>query len=625
MTPKVIAVVGHVDHGKTSLVKALTGIETDTLAEEKARGLSIALGFASLKSLHLIDTPGHADFVRMTACGVSGADAILLVVSSQDGVQAQTEEHVKLAAFFGVNRAIVALTKTDLASSLVQAETEASISALLKHHGFETAPMIPCAMGSKDQITDLVTQLETLAREELHRAPLNGAFLPIDRVFSKPGAGTVVTGTLLGGVLEKDDNIAIEPSGLSATIRALQVTGQDVQSAQPGNRVSVNLRGIDAESLGRGGVFCTQGTFRASERFDVRIAALEDGQRPLKHMERLMVLFGTSHMPARLRLYPQDDLSVEQSDCFAQLEFIKPQIAYAGQKFVLRRPEAGLTLTGGTIVDPAARAMGRGKAQQVAVLKAALAGDAIDLANAISRRSGGTVDLHELGRLTQQSKPSLRSKLASDYAFDDQSTAYQAKATKALKAKYLEALRMLHDEHPYRPRLTKQMIETRLLSSSPQLIGWVQNALVEDGTIVSDEIGLRLAEHDPFKRMSEDQIALYRDAEARLKFMGLNPEPLFSADATSPFQDELTDLLVWSGSAMHLFNVGLNQSLLLHVSAIDSARTLLQDTFPAPTEFTTGDARQALDTNRKTIVPLLEQFDREGLTKRNGDLRQFVQ
>lgn len=625
MTPKVIAVVGHVDHGKTSLVRALTGIETDTLAEEKTRGLSITLGFANLKSLHLIDTPGHADFVRMTACGVSGADAILLVVSSQDGVQAQTEEHVKLAAFLGVTRAIVALTKTDLASSLDPAETEASISALLREHGFETAPIIRCAMGGKDQISDLIAELETFAREEVQCPPLNGAFLPIDRVFSKPGSGTVVTGTLLGGALKKEDKVAIGPSGLAGSIRALQITGKDAQSAQPGNRVSVNVRGMDTANLGRGDVLCTPGDFRASERFEVRIAALGDDERPLKHMERLMVLFGTSHMPARLRLYPQDDLSVEQFECFAQLEFNKPQIAYAGQKFVLRRPEAGLTLTGGTIIDPEAQAMGRGKADQVAVLRAATAGGVIGLANAISRRSGGAVDLNELVRLTQQPKSSLRSDLANHFKFDDPSMAYQTEAFDALKSKLLDALRMLHEEHPVRPRVAGQLVEARLRPASEQLIHHVQAALVEDGAIVSDETGLKLAAHDPFKVMSEDQIALYRDAEARLQAMALNPKPLFAPDTTSLLHDELADLLVWSGSAMHLFNVGLNQGLLLHASAIGAARDLLVNAFPAPAEFTTGDARKALGTNRKTIVPLLEQFDREGLTKRNGDVRQFIQ
>lgn len=625
MTPKVIAVVGHVDHGKTALVKALTGIETDTLAEERARGLSITLGFANLKSLHLIDTPGHSDFVRMTASGVSGADAILLVVSSQDGVQAQTVEHAKLAAFLGVTRAIVALTKTDLASNLTQAETEASISELLRDHGFEKAPIFPCAVSTAEHLTDLIIELETFAREDIQRRPLKGAFLPIDRVFSKPGAGAIVTGTLLGGALEKEGNVTIEPGDSAGTIRALQITGKDVQSAQPGNRVSVNLRGIDATDLHRGDVLCTPGGFQASARFDVCITAPSDDQRPLKHMERLMVLFGTSHVPALLRLYPFESSSREQPERFAQLEFNTPQIAYTGQKFVLRRSEAGLTLTGGTIIDPAAQQMGRGKSQQVAALKAAITGNVVDLANAMSLRSGGAVDLHELARLTQQSTQSLRSDLASDYAFDEQSMAYQTDAANALKTKFLEALGSLHEDHPCRPRLAQKLIETRLRPASEQLILWVQNALVEDDKIVCDDAGCRLAGHDPFEAMSEDQIALYRDAEARLKSMALTPKPLFAPDAKSPLQGELSDLLVWSGSAVHLFNVGLNQSLLLHASAIDSARALLRGAYPSPNEFTTGDARKALNTNRKTIVPLLEQFDREGLTKRNGDLRQFIQ
>ena len=209
MKHRTLAVIGHVDHGKTSLVKALTGVETDTLKEEKQRGLSITLGFAHLKSpsshMHLIDTPGHADFIRMTASGVSGADAGLLVVSAVDGVQPQTREHVRMAGLFGIRDATVALTKIDLVPDQDAQQESATVEALLDTHGFTRVDVVPCSSNTGDGINTLIATLERNAAHTNQATNLKGFFLPIDRVFSATGEGTNVTGSLLGHSLSDED------------------------------------------------------------------------------------------------------------------------------------------------------------------------------------------------------------------------------------------------------------------------------------------------------------------------------------------------------------------------------------------------------------------------------------
>lgn len=626
MTHRTIAVIGHVDHGKTALVKALTGIETDTLKEEQARGLSIALGFATRDTpsgqLHFIDAPGHADFIRTTASGISGVDAVLLVISATDGIQPQTLEHVKLAHLFGVRHVIIALSKSDLVSDDIKAAQIEMVTKLLTSFEFETSSITPCSSKTGNGMDELIEKLETISGLPLKGEQPADVFLPIDRVFSSPGAGTIVTGTLVGGELRPDISVQLEPTGQMASVRGVQIASQQVVAAPAGARVAVNLRNVDAKSVKKGQVLCAAGAFQNSERFDV---SLEDHGAGLKHMQHVMILLGTSAAPARLRLYRPGSEGAPSASQFAQIELRSPLIAYAGQRFVIRNPASAETLTGGIILDPNARRITRAKDAHFDVLDAAMAGNTKEIANALTTRGQGSFVLETLARLARQPLDELHDLLGDAFDQNPDGVVFRSADINRLQARYTETLSALHAAHPCRPQFSLDQIHSALRPVSAPLLSRVEKSLRDTETIRLDERGGALANHDPLAAMSTEQIAAYRAVETRLLEIALHPAPVFEPDPQTPEQSDLLDLLVWTGRAVPFYNHSLKQSFLLHVDSVAAARDALAKAFPGETSFTAGDARAALATNRKTIVPLLEHFDQIGVTNRNGNLRYIVQ
>ena len=611
MIHKTVAVIGHVDHGKTGLVKALTGIDTDTLAEEKQRGLSITLGFAHRAfpsgQVHLVDAPGHADFLRMTASGLSGADAILLVVSAKDGVQTQTREHAKLAELFGIERAVVAVTKSDIATDEDVATATRQVATLLDPHGFDPMQIIACSSVSGMGLSALCDALSRICEESPQRPDLKGFYLPIDRVFSAPGAGTIVTGTLLGAAIGVDDEIILEPGRRTASVRAIQIAGADHARAMPGARIAINLRGIDTTSIRRGQVVCAPDDFSTSHRFDV---ALMPGPG-LKHMEQVTVLQGTAHGPARVRLYPATDSEYR----YAQLEFPSSQIAYPGQRFVLHRPATSEILTGGIVIDPGAPLITRNKPAHVTVLHALATGDLNAAAHALADRDRGVVDLQTLVRTKADGKILL----GPEFETDSAARSFRKRELETLEAKCLHAITDLHEARPCRPIVEMTDLVARLRPAPDVLVDAVIKRLISADVLHRRADGVSLANRDPLDSMSADQRAAYHAADRRLSDMGLHPVALFDAVTEEAFDLEV--LLIDKGRAVRLFNHSLKQSLLLSVDAIDEGQKRLAKAFPNGTPFTTSAARQVLETNRKTIVPLLEYYDRLGITERTEDVR----
>ena len=611
MNHRTVAVIGHVDHGKTGLVKALTGIDTDSLAEEQQRGLSITLGFAHMEvpggQVHLVDAPGHADFLRMTASGMSGANAILLVVSAKDGVQAQTRAHIKLAELFGIDSAVVAVTKSDIATDEEVATVTQNVTTLLRKHGFDPMQIIACSSVSGMGLSALSNALARICEERPQRPDLKGFYLPIDRVFSAPGAGTIVTGTLLGGAIRIDDEIILEPGGRTASVRAIQVTGADHPRATPGARIAINLRGIDTASVRKGQALCAPDGFAAGHRFDVALIDCPG----LKHMEQVTVLHGTAHGPARVRLYP----ATGAEHRYAQLEFPSPQIAYPGQRFVLYRPATSEIPTGGTVIDPGASLVIRNKPAHVAVLHALSTTDLTAAAHALADRDRGMVDLRTLARTTTDAAIVLDP----EFEMDSPARSFRKRELEMLEAKCQHAITDLHEARPCRPFVEMTDLIARLRPAPKPLVDAVIKRLISADVVHRRADGVSLTNRDPLNAMSVDQRAAYHDADRRLNDMGLHPVALFDAPGEEAF--DLETLLIDKGRAIRLFNHSLKQSLLVSADAIDDGREKLAEAFPNGKPFTTSAARQVLETNRKTIVPLLEYFDRLGITKRTEDTR----
>ena len=453
------AVIGHVDHGKTTLVRALTGIETDRLPEEKARGMSIVPGYAWLElpqgCIELIDVPGHRDFVRNMVAGACGVEALLLVVDAGEGVRAQTREHLEIARLLGVSRGLVVITKCDRASP---AAAEAEASELLSRTGFAPMPMVRTSAATGAGIADLVEGLARLAGEAAVGNSGDASYLPIDRVFALSGHGTVVTGTLRLGALRREEEVEIAPRGERAVVRSLEVHGRAVDKAYPGQRVGVNLRGVKREALARGAVLCAPGAAGRVAQFD----ALLNGPGA-KAGEAVQLLLGTAAVSARVR---------GLGDGFARVRLEQEICALPGERFVLRR--GGETMGGGRVLDPAPR---RKQTQRLAAI-----------ARALDRRA-----LILPGELPQNG-PS------------------QAEVEQQL----LAALTAFHEQYPAHEGATLPWCRAR----APET---VLASLQRKGAIAIDGTTVRLAAFDALGGLPESDRALAAAIEQAFRAGGLQP------------------------------------------------------------------------------------------------------
>jgi selenocysteine-specific elongation factor len=358
VTPLVLGVIGHVDHGKTALVRALTGEDTDRLAEEKQRGISIALGFAHLEvgsgtDIDLIDMPGHERFVRTMIAGATGIDAVLLVVAANEGVKPQTIEHVNIASLLGLRRAVVAISKTDLVAPERAAEVADHVVRLLARVGMEPLPPVMTAAPRETGTEALRQALKALAANQRPRAADGLTFLPIDRAFSVPGHGPVVTGTLRGAAVKIGDTLELLPLHRTVRVRGVQVHRARVETAMPGQRVAVNLRDVEIAELKRGMVLAAPDTLALSDSLTISIRAV-DGAPQLKSGIRLRAMLGTHELDVRLRLLDRDVLEGGQTG-FAQLRCLEPVALPAGEHLILRLASPPRTVAGGKVLEPGAQ------------------------------------------------------------------------------------------------------------------------------------------------------------------------------------------------------------------------------------------------------------------------------
>ncbi len=623
--PLSLAVIGHVNHGKSALVRALTGIETDRLKEEIARGLSITLGFAwrdyRAGSVEFIDAPGHEDFIRAMVMGATGARAAMLVVSATEGFGRQTWEHLRIAGLLGIRAGIVAVTKADLLADGAEAEVRRRIAAELIDTCLAGEPMVFCSSVSGAGLDDLQEQLRALVERSPAPERLPGAYLPLDRVFSVAGAGTIVTGTLLGGPLGLSEAALLEPSGRRVSLRQIQVHGRTTELAAPGGRVAVGLRGVSADEIRTGEVLCAAGCYAASLRVDVELSLSPDCARPLKSTDEVRVMWGARQDVARLRLLGAGAMLPGERG-LAQLRFSAPVIAHAGQRAILRRPSPAETIGGAVVLDPTAPplrgAMSGGISGRQSLLEATLAGDLARIALRLAQRDGGALRIAEAARLARRSATDVRQHLAAD--FEDIAADIMATRVAVVGARqaYLERLSEAHRQAPARSWAAAGGVRGGAGGASRDLVAHVEARLAVAGEIRLEGALVARTGHDPLATLSPEALAQLRRIEGALRDGGLSPP-----DASVEDQD-LIQLLIETGRAVSLRNHALRQTLVFHIDALAAALTALSAAFPSPAEFTTGQARAALGTSRKFIVPALEFLDAKGATARHGDVRQVT-
>ncbi|HTH70112.1 MAG TPA: selenocysteine-specific translation elongation factor, partial [Candidatus Saccharimonadales bacterium] len=378
---RVVGTAGHVDHGKSTLIRALTGIDPDRLREERERGMTIDLGFAWLTlpggaDVGIVDVPGHQDFIRNMLAGVGGIDAVMLVVAADEGVMPQTREHLSILELLGIDRGVVALTKRDLVDDEWGALVRAEVRAALARTPLADAPIIEVSAAARSGLAELLAALETVLGAAPPRRDLGRPRLPIDRAFTMTGFGTVVTGTLVDGALRVGDEVELVPGGLRGRIRGLQTHRRPIEIAQPGSRVAANLSGIEKEAIDRGMVLARPGTLAPTSAIGTRLAVLADASGPLEHDDAVRVHAGTAEAIARAAVLEAGSIAPGSSG-WVQLRLATPIAVTIGDRLVVRRPSPSETLGGGSVADTSGE-RSRTRAEAVAALERRSAPSAAD-------------------------------------------------------------------------------------------------------------------------------------------------------------------------------------------------------------------------------------------------------
>ncbi|KJS36130.1 MAG: hypothetical protein VR74_14220 [Hyphomonas sp. BRH_c22] len=619
-----VIVIGHVDHGKTSLVRALTGMETDTLPEEKARGLSITPGFAYRQfgevMIDFIDAPGHADFVRAMVSGASGARAALLVISAEDGIQAQTLEHLQIAESLGIHEGIVAVTKSDRLSRTEHAVREAELRMALSGTRFCDAAVIFCSSTTRQGIDALGDALGQLGLRTNGAEPFFAAFLPVDRVFVVDGRGTVVTGTLHGASIQADDALVLASNRQSTTIRSIHVRGQESSQANPGERTALNLRGISAIHVKPGDIVHALDAFLPSTQCDVSISLSPRANRPVRHMQQIRVLYGTAHAVASLRLFEGKQLNPGES-AFARLRFPADITTFAGQRAIIRSLSPAETIGGAIIIDPLADPNKSNKKRRLETLKAAQLGDTPGIAAALAREHLGMAGIADICRLARSPAAKVRTQLGAMFLDVTDTLVVGTSTAQKVKESYIERLQSYHATNPLKPFAPR--VHMHVPHTAQALVEFVEAVLVSEGNLVLFGTEAALPTHNPLHCLTAQQQERMVSMARKLKESGLTP-PAQDTFIASTDDADLLALLIHEGTAIRLTNVSLKQSLVFHSDAIAAAVRTLKSSYPGQTAFATGEARATLNTTRKFIVPILEHLDSQGSTIRIGDTRYMA-
>ncbi len=610
----VIGTAGHVDHGKSTLVRALTGIDPDRLVEEKAREMTLDLGFAWLTlpdgdTLGIVDVPGHRDFIENMLAGVGGIDAALLVIAADEGIMPQTREHLAILDLLGVPGALVALTKIDLIDdpdwlTLVSEEIRDALALTT----FAQSEIVPVSAATGQGIPRLIERLTALLADLPPRPAFGSPRLPIDRAFSISGFGTVVTGTLLGGSLRVGDEVELQPYGLRGRVRGLQSYKQAVEVAQPGSRVAVNLSGIDRQSVARGDVLTTPGALTPTTLIDAHFRHLRDAARPLRHNAEVRFFSGAADATAHLRLIADESLP-PGAESWLQLRLDRPLALARGDRFILRLP--GSTIGGGVIVEPhPARRWKRMQPQVIAALERKLRGSP---AERIAQAAVQPLKRDDLRAITDEVDAALREALDGGLLIALPDGAYwSAESAQAALTRMTDALAAYHRAQPLRAGMPREELRSRV-GLKPVTFGALldmQDQMVADGAL------LRLRDH----AIHFDAAQSARIERLRAKIAESPYTPPSVAEAVQTVGEDLLRALIDLGEL-----VQVQPDVIFSRAVYEEMVGAVFELIDANGGIAAGALRDRFGTSRKYAIGLLEYLDALGETRREGDLRVRAQ
>jgi selenocysteine-specific elongation factor len=638
----VLGTAGHIDHGKTALVRALTGIDTDRLREEKRRGITIELGFAHLALpdgtvAGVVDVPGHERFVRAMAAGAGGIDLVVLVVAADEGVMPQTREHLDICRLLGVPRGLVALTKADLLPGLGpdwRGLVEQDVRAATKGTFLEGSPIVPVSAATGEGLPALVDALAQLAADVPERPADGPAFLPVDRAFSMKGFGTVVTGTLLSGQLAEGEEAALLPPspGVGALrVRSVQVHGKATARALAGQRTAVNLPGIEPGAVRRGQALVQPGVVPASSILDVELVLLAAAARPLRHRAKLLLHVGTAQVSATVALLDRGEVAPGGA-CLAQLRLAEPVAALPGHRFILRGfaplEGRGRTVAGGRVLAVAAPKRRRGRPEAIRQLEALAGGDA-DARLAAVLEMAGPAGLDERAVVGRTALPPRTAQAALErlgarsgaLLVDRERRAWVGGGVaRELAARLVAATDAFHRAHPLAAGVGREELRGRLPPIvDPRLFQRLLAQLADRGELVVEGEHVRRKGHTA-ARAGGAGGALKEKVAAALAAGGLAPPRLAELPAGVKASEEdvqaVLKLLAAEGRA-----VRVSAELWYDAAALEALRERLVAFLRERKAITTQEFKDLVGATRKHVIPLAEHFDKERVTLRVGEKR----
>ncbi len=611
----VLGTAGHIDHGKSVLVKALTGIDPDRLREEKERGMTIELGFAWLtlpsgREVGIVDVPGHERFVKNMLAGVGGIDLALLIVAANEGVMPQTREHLAILDLIGVKRGIAVITKKDLVDdellSLVRLEVEEALAGTT----LAGSEIIPVSALNGAGLPELTAAIDKLLDTTEPRADLGRPRLPIDRVFTMAGAGTVVTGTLIDGSLRVGQEVEIAPAGLKSRLRGLQTHKAKLTTATPGSRVAANLVGVNTSQLVRGDVVTTPGWLKPTRMVTVKLSLIAYLQRPLRHGATVSFHTGAAEAMAKVRLLEGDEIKPGAST-WAQLTLTKPLAVVKGDRYIIRSPME--TLGGGGIVEAQARRLRRFRPEVIANLQAREGGTAADLMTALleTKQPLGLADLVAQSNLpATEARPAIEALVAEKQVTavgeGERQLLFTAAGWGRLSARVTAALEEYHKKYPARPGMPRIELAGRLKlgTHAPAVL----ERLIGEGIMVGEGANLRLPSHTI-------KLTAAQQAKIDVFLQSLAAKP-YAPDSTLIPEADLLAMLIGEGKV-----VRVSDSVVFGAAAYQEMVAKIKNKIKASGKVGLAEVRDMFGTSRKYAQALLEYLDRAKVTRRVGDDR----
>ncbi len=627
----VLGTAGHIDHGKTTLIKALTGVDCDRLKEEKERGITIELGFTSMTlpsgtTISIVDVPGHEKFVRHMVAGATGIDLVALIIAADEGIMPQTREHLDICKLLRVKKGLIALTKIDLVEKEWLELVQEEIREFVRGTFLEGAPMVPLSSTTGEGLPALIAEIDRLAREVQERSPEGLFRLPIDRVFTIRGFGTVATGTIISGKVSVGDTLEVLPKGLEAKVRGIEAHGHSVESAMAGLRVGINLHGVDKAVIDRGNVLALSQTLKPTAALDVIFQLLASSPKTLKNRTRIRLHVGTVESLGRVILLGREEVQGGE-EAFLQIRLEEPLTALAGDRFVIRSYSPIFTIGGGEVLDAfplrhkrsspqvqeEMKILHQGSEEEKLKLRLLKAGPAGLSANELLMRS------NLLPSVLRSRVDHLASAAQIQRFNGDRLRYFHPQVITTLKLACLDYLKKFHQKNPLHPGAVKEEVKTKLPPQvDARLFNHLLSVLAQEKKIVLEKETVRLSSHTI--SLKEEEKDLHKKIVVLFSRARLQPPTV---------KETLTELGVSESELKPVLQlltkenvlVKVKEDLYFHRQVLEELESKVVQYLQQHKEMTPPQFKDISQVSRKFAIPLLEHFDGKKLTLRVGDKR----